>query len=110
MPRTAPVVSYTQIRNYAEKFSWLDPKTKRRVVGYEVPKDAIDLQRVPFHIKWITLKGKTMEADAITLEVNTGLHMRNLGVLDQEGNTHGDGIWVYDMFILEIDGVRFQNH
>lgn len=77
--------------------------TKRKVKGYNPPDNAIEVSRVPYHLKAVVLNGKIMEGDVITLEVNTGLHMRNVQFVNS-----GESRWVYDMFIIEIDGVRFR--
>lgn len=105
MPNKQPIVSYTRIRDYAEKFTWFDPKTNQRQIGYNPPADAVDTQRVPFHIKVVTEKGHLLEGEVICVGVNTGLHMRNLLWTDTK-ETH----WVSDLFVIEIDGVRFNTH
>lgn len=58
MPRQRPVVSWTQIRNYAEQFRWQD-KSGVWVTGVNPPggADGKGVERVPYHVKYITSMG-----------------------------------------------------
>lgn len=105
MPRTQPIVSYLRIRDYAERFEWFDPKKNRREKGFNPPPHATDVQRVPFHVRFLTKKGKIIEGEVITIQVDTKLMRRNLMFTASQ-----ECIWAYDMLIIEIDGVRFQSH
>lgn len=105
MPRTQPIVSFQRIREFAERFTWTDPVTSQPREGYNPPKGALHVNRKPFHIKFLTESGKLIEGDCITLRVNTSLHTRDVMFVNSREVRQ-----VSDLFIIEIDGVRFQVH
>ena len=59
MPVIAPKVSWQMLRNYMEKFCWTDVRTGLRTTGYNPPKGARDVMRVPFHCTFVTGNGRT---------------------------------------------------
>ena len=69
MPKQQPVRSWNEIRNYAELFEWRDAKTGVTVRGYNPPggKDGKGVQRVPFHVKYITIKGEVEQGLVVHL-------------------------------------------
>lgn len=105
MPSTQPTLSYTRIRDYAERFEWLDPVTKERRVGFNPPDGALNRRRLPFHLRAITEEGKPLEGEVICVGVNASLRMRQVQFV-----TSGETRWVSDLLIIEIDGVRFNVH
>lgn len=129
----SPILSYTRIREYAERWSWTDPATNIQITGYDPPKNAIDPQHVPFLITFLTEDGIPYRARVICVGVNTATHSRRLRFLT-EGRIHllnvsstssrinhtnaapipdskvipvGETRQVSDILIVEIDGVRF---
>lgn len=105
MPSAQPTLSYTRIRDYAERFEWLDPVTKERRVGFNPPDGALNRRRLPFHLRAITEEGKPLEGEVICVGVNASLRMRQVQFV-----TSGETRWVSDLLIIEIDGVRFNVH
>ena len=103
--RTQPVISYLRIREYAERWSWTDPATGKKRIGYDAPADAPDRQRHPFYMKALTDSGHIIEGECVTLSVNTSLHSRTVRF-----TASGEVRKVSDLFIIEIDGVRFHVH
>lgn len=100
-----PTISYLRIREYAERWMWTDPKTGRKREGYDAPQDAPDRERKPYYVKALTEGGKLIEGECITLRVNTSLHSREVKFINS-----GEIRQISDLFIIEIDGVRFNVH
>lgn len=124
MPQRTPVLDYSQIRNYAERFTWLNPTTGQQETGYNPPSNAIDKHSVPFTVTFLTESGHAYRGRAICIGVNTAQHTRRLQFLDDAlmqmpGYTdrqrrdlfqyipRGEVRQVSDLLIIEIDGVRF---
>ena len=105
MPNKKPQISYTRIREYAERFSWIDPKTNEPQVGYNPPENAIERERMPFNIVALDKDGNIIRGRVICTEVNTSLHTRRIMFVNS-----GEFRWVSDVLIIEIDGVRFVTH
>ena len=105
MPKQQPVLSWTQIRNYAERWSWADPRTGVKVTGYNVPEAARkSAKQVPYFIRVVTLKGELMEGEVITLKVLP--KHRRLIRFTQSGEIRN----IADYLIISIDGIRFVTH
>ena len=104
MPKNTPVLSWTQIRNYAERWSWIDAKTGVRVTGYNAPEKAKDKRQVPYYLRVVTLKGELMEGEVITLKVLK--NHRRLVRFTQSGEIRN----IADCLIISIDGIRFVAH
>jgi len=105
MPKNTPVLSWTQIRNYAERWSWTDVRTGVRVTGLNVPEKAKDKAQVPYFLRVVTLKGELMEGEVITLKVWPEKH-RRLIRFTQSGEIRN----IADYLIISIDGIRFVTH
>lgn len=119
----SPIISYTRIREFAERWSWTDRHTGLPMTGYDPPSDAIDPQHVPFTITFLTEEGIPYRAQVVCVGVNTATHTRNLRFVSEgrvylpKGNPKnlsqfkvipsGDFRQVSDLLISEIDGVRF---
>lgn len=97
-------LSWTTIRNYAERWSWIEPDGSRRQ-GINVPANAINPQRVPFFIRAISSKGEILEGMAVTLKVFPDCHQRLL-----QFQPSNEIRRVRDYLIIEIDGHHFQTH
>ena len=104
MPTKNPVLSWTQIRNYAERWSWTDPRTGVKVTGYNVPDGAKDKAQVPYFLRVVTLRGELMQGEVITLKVLP--KHRRLVRFTQSGEIRN----IADYLIISIDGVRFVTH
>ena len=105
MPKNTPVLSWTQIRNYAERWSWIDQRTGVKVTGYNVPEEARKSARqVPYFLRVVTLRGELMQGEVITLKV-LPKHRRLIRFV-QSGEIRN----IADYLIISIDGVRFVTH
>ena len=123
MPRKQIILDYSHIRDYAERFSWVDPVTNSHQTGYNPPKNAIDVRLLPFTITFLTEEGIPYTGRAVCIGVNTARHTRRLqfteeahialrGITPQERTqfktiAKGEIRQVADILIVEIDGVRF---
>ena len=107
MPKNNPILSWTQIRNYAELFEWRDAKTGVTVRGYNPPggKDGKGVQRVPFHVKYITIKGEVEQGLVVCLKVYPELRQRMIQYVESRQIRR-----IRDYLIMEIDGVRIVTH
>lgn len=105
MPKSQPVFSFTRIRDFAERWTWIDPRTNQKQEGYNPPANAINPERKPFHMLAMTEDGRRIEGDCVTLRVNTSLHCRDVLFVNS-----GETRRISDLFIIEIDGVRFNVH
>lgn len=105
MPYKGPEQSYQNIRNYAEKWQWRDPKSKIMTTGYMVPKSAKEVSQVPVFIKYVTLKGNLESGNVITLKVNARRHQRMIKFIESN-----EIRWISDYLVISIDGTRFITH
>ena len=99
------IQSYTSLRTYTEKFTWIDPRTGARVTGFKHPQTAIDVQRKTFYIKAVTKSGHVLEGNCVTISVNTDKHQRKVRFVDSN-----EIRVVNDVLVIEVDGVRFITH
>lgn len=106
MPRHRET-SYQHIRDYAERWTWIDPCTGIRQEGFDVPQNAIDKRRKPFHLVAITKDGRRLEGDVVTLNVRPygATSLREVKFVQS-----GEVRMVDDQRIVSIDGVRFISH
>lgn len=127
MPKSRPILDYSQIRNYTERFQWIDPITGQHVVGLNPPDNAIEKSHVPFSITFITEDGMPYRGRAVCIGVNTAQRSRRLqfieeaylqmpGFNDRQRRemfkfiAKGEIRQVSDILIFEVDGVRFSAH
>ena len=127
MPTRQPILDYSQIRNYAERWEWFDPQSGHTVTGFNPPANAIDKHRVPFSITFLSEDGMPYRGRAVCIGVNTEQHSRRLQFVDEaylqmpgfndrqrremfKFIPKGEVRQVSDILIIEIDGVRFSSH
>lgn len=123
MPVRKPIVSYSQIRNYAEKWSWIDPASRQSFTGFNPPANAIEKRRVPFNITFLTEDAVAYQGQAICVGVNTNRQTRRIQFVSEahivcsgcdtsilKKIPIGEIRQVSDLLIVEIDGVRFSVH
>ena len=103
MPRETMKLSYTTIRNYAERWSWEIGGRKRQ--GINVPEGAVNVKRVPFYVKYITSKGVVEEGMVVCLKVFPHEHQRMVQFVDSKEIRR-----IRDYLIIEIDGHQFMTH
>ena len=129
MPYKQPSVSFQFLRNYCEKFQWRDKRTGLMTTGYNPPAGAQDCSRVPFHIKYVTGKGRLEEGNAICLKVDLRKHLRMIQFITDPSLTpalassrayarvpklparsNGSIRFIRDYLVIEIDGTRVITH
>lgn len=127
MPKRMPVLDYSQIRNYAERWEWIDFHTGQHETGFNPPPDAVDPHHIPFSITFLTEEGMPYKGRAVCIGVNTAQRTRRLqfieeaylqmpGFTDRQRRemfkfiSKGEIRQVSDLLILTIDGVRFSAH
>lgn len=103
MPTHQPKLSYTTIRNYAERFSWQEGGETKQ--GINPPAHAVNIQHVPYYVKYVTSKGVLEEGLVITLKVYPDLHQRMIQFVKSQEIRR-----IRDYLIIEIDGHRFVTH
>ena len=103
MPIQQPKLSYTAIRNYAERWSWEEHGETRQ--GINVPPHATHVKQVPYYVKYITAKGILESGLVITLKVFPEEHQRMIQFVKS-----GEIRRIRDYLIIEIDGHRFVTH
>ena len=102
---TRPTQSYTNLRAYTEKWSWIDPCSGKRVTGYVHPQNASEVQRVPFYIRFLTKTGHVDEGTCVCLSADTLRHQRKVQFVESKQIRV-----VNDILVLEVDGTRFITH
>lgn len=108
--KTQPTTSYLNIREYAERWTWRDPKTGQLMKGFNPP-EGVPAERVPFRVLAVSESGHRVEGLVVCIKVNTRLQTRLLKWVEPIGDIKRDDIkWVFDKFIVEIDGTRFITH
>ena len=104
MPRQQPVVSWTQLRNLCEKFSYIH-ESGVRITTFNPPKDAKGVERVPFFLKAISGKGEILTGNVVSLRVNVRKRQRLCMWVESKQCR-----WIRDYLIMEVDGVRVVTH
>jgi hypothetical protein len=113
VPKQQPTISYEAIRTIAERFTWRDKRTGVQVVGFNPPggADAKGVDKIPYHIKYITIKGVCEQGTVITLKVFPKLKQRMVMFVGPDGKGGSRQIRrVRDYLIMEIDGIRVITH
>lgn len=97
-------VSFQNIRNYAERWEWIDERGIRQT-GTDIPEKARKSKRIPFFIRYITKEGNVEEGTAVTLSVDTRKRQRKIQFVQSE-----EIRTVRDYLIIQIDKARFITH
>ena len=84
MPTQQPTISFQQLRNLTEKWTWRDPGTGLRIV---------------------TGEGYLEQGEVVTLKVNLRRHQRKVLFV-----TSGEIRVLRDYLIIEVDGMRILTH
>lgn len=105
MPTLQPTMSFQKLRDFTEKWSWIDPKTGIRTNGYNYPRKAKGVERVPFSIKYVTLKGELEQGLVICLKVYPHHHQRMIQFVESKEIRR-----ISDYLVIECDGTRFITH
>lgn len=113
MPTTKPTMSWEAIRTLTERFTWRDPKSGVQVTGFNPPggADAKGVDRVPYHIRYVTGKGVCESGTVVTIKVFPRLKQRMVMFVGPDGKGGSRQIRrVRDYLIMEIDGIRIVTH
>ena len=102
MPTRQPVQSWEHIRDYTEKWEWIDARTGVKTTGFNPPENAKDKKQVPYFVRYITSKGVTEQGEVITLKVIPERHQRKVMFV-----VSGAIRIIRDYLIISVDGVRF---
>lgn len=105
MPYTQPTISFQELRNFTEKWTWKDPRTGLQVNGFNPPKEAKGKRQVPYYVKYITGKGNLEQGEVITLKVDPRRHQRKVMFV-----ASGAIRILRDYLIIEVDGMRVITH
>ena len=105
MPKVEPTVSFQELRNFMEKWSWIDPATGIRTNGYNYPPKASEVQRVPFFVKYVTKQGVLEKGYATCLKVDRRRHQRMIQFVES-----GEIRRICDYLVIECDGSRIITH
>lgn len=105
MPKNQPTLSWEQIRNYTEKWSWIDARTGKTRTGFNPPANAKQKHQMPYYVRYITSNGEVEEGEVITLKVFNEVRQRMIRF-----TASGEIRRIRDYLIIEVDGVRFQTH
>lgn len=98
-------LSWTLIRNFTEKFQWLDPSDGSTREGFNPPPSAVNKQRKPYDICYITSKGIVERGRVVTLTVKPHLHQRMVRFIDSNQVR-----MVRDYLVVCVDDVYFRTH
>lgn len=98
-------LSWTLIRNFAEKFQWFDATDGSMREGFNPPPNAVGKQRKPYDICYITSKGIVERGRVVTLTVKPNLHQRMIRFVDSNQVR-----MVRDYLIVSIDDNYFRTH
>jgi len=101
MPSRQPSISFRQIRNIAELYQWRDKRTGLFTRGFVPPAGAQELTRVPFHIRYVTKKGRLEECNCVSLKHDRRKHLRMIQIVESKAIRY-----VWDFLVIEIDGRR----
>ena len=94
--------SYQNLRQFCEKWQWIDPRSGQQVTGYVHPQTARNVKRKPFYIKFLTKTGHVDEGECVCLKVDVMRHQRKVQFVNS-----GEIRVVNDILVLEVDGTRF---
>ena len=102
MPQRPSIVSYQHLRDYTEKFSWIDRKTGLRQIGFNPPKSALKVERHPFFIRYITQSGNVESGHAVCIKVDLRRQQRLIQFVESQEIRR-----VCDYLVIEVDGTYF---
>lgn len=97
--------SYTELRMFMERWQWDNPRTGKRVTGFDPPQTARNVERKSFYIKFLTKTGHVDEGTCVCLSVDTMRHQRKVKFVES-----GEIRVVNDILVLNVDGTRFITH
>ena len=96
---------FTVLRQFCEKWQWIDPRSNQLVTGYIHPQTARKVERKPFYIKFLTKTGHVDEGECVCLKVDVLRHQRMVQFVKSK-----EIRIVNDILVIEVDGIRFITH
>lgn len=105
MPTLQPTTSFQKLRDFMEKWSWIDPTTGIRTNGYNYPRKAKGVERVGFSVKYVTQKGELEQGLAVCLKVDRRRHQRMIQFVESKEIRR-----ICDYLVIECDGTRIITH
>jgi citrate lyase beta subunit len=96
-------MNWEAIRQLTERFSWTDAKTGVRVTGFNPPEGAKDVERVAYHVRYVTLKGEVEQGQVVTLKVFPRQRQRMVQFVASKQVRR-----IRDYLIVSIDGIRIR--
>ena len=105
MPKQQPTISWQQLRNYMEQWTWRDQRTGCEVTGFNPPDKAKDKRQKPFYFRAITIKGEVISGEAICLKVFLNEHQRMVQFTQSKQIRR-----IRDYLVMEVNGVRVITH
>ena len=97
--------SFTVLRQFCEKWQWIDPCSNQLVTGYIQPQTARKVERKPCYIKFLTETGHVDEGECVCLKVDVLRHQRMVQFVKSK-----EIRIVNDILVIEVDGIRFITH
>lgn len=102
-------MSWQDIRRETERFAWTDQRTGARVTGFNPPKGAKDVRRVPFFIRYVTKDGRMEQGEVTCIKVfnqlaqgaSRGIHQRLIRF-----EASGQIRRICDILVCEVNGFR----
>lgn len=105
MPTRQPTISWQQLRNYMEQWTWKDPRTGSQVTGFNPPDGAKDKRQKPFFFRAITSKGEVISGEAVCLKVFLDSRQRMVRFVNS-----GEIRRIRDYLVMEVNGMRVVTH
>jgi hypothetical protein len=105
MPKQQPTISWQELRNYMEQWTWQDPRTGCEVTGFNPPDKAKYRRQKPFYFRAITSKGEVISGEAICLKVFLECRQRMVRF-----TASGEIRRIRDYLVIEVNGVRVITH
>lgn len=102
MPTRQPQLNWTHLRNYTERFTWIDPSDGQRHTGFNPPQGARQKAQVPYFVRYVTGSGHLEQGEVITLKLDRRRHQRLV-----KFTASNQCRWLRDYLIISVDGIRF---
>lgn len=104
MPTIAPTISWQQLRNYMEQWTWRQGDCT--VTGFNPPEKARDKRQKPFYFRAVTGKGEVIGGEAVCLKVFNGKEHQRMVRFTQSGQVRR----IRDYLVMEVNGIRVVTH
>ena len=106
MPKNQQTMSWMMLRSLCEAWEY------KRVCGkHEIwvtsmnPPEGCEKRRKPYYVRAVTGKGELLEAECVTLKVDTRRKQRLIQICASKQCR-----WLRDYLIMEVNGIRIVTH